>query len=104
MQLYFRHVDYRQFFRHYEKVCASYNRSNAKRCSFVSYKRGSERHNWERELFAQSRRVPFEGISIMIPEGYDARLRKEYGDYMQIPPPEKRQKHFIRELRFHFDD
>lgn len=84
MQLLFRHVDYRKVFRHYENVCAGYNRRNTKRCSYVAYKRGSERHNWERRWFESSRRVPFEGISIMIPEGYDPRLRKEYGDYMEI--------------------
>ena len=29
----------------------------------------------------------------------DAYMKNLYGDYMQIPPPEKRQKHFVKELR-----
>ena len=29
----------------------------------------------------------------------DVYLKNLYGDFMQIPPPEKRQKHFVRELR-----
>lgn len=35
-------------------------------------------------------RVPFEDMEICIPEGYDKYLTMVYGDYMQLPPVEKR--------------
>ena len=35
----------------------------------------------------------FEGKSYKIPVGYDQWLRAFYGDYMQLPPPEKRVSH-----------
>lgn len=35
----------------------------------------------------------FEGILVNIPVGYDTILRNIYGDYMQLPPPEKRRTH-----------
>ena len=41
----------------------------------------------------------FEDKEFCIPEEYDAMLRITYGDYMQIPPVEKRQSHFIEVYR-----
>lgn len=42
----------------------------------------------------------FESIDANIPNNYDKYLSALYGDYMQIPPPEKREKHFIIEINF----
>ncbi|MBQ9340570.1 MAG: LicD family protein [Paludibacteraceae bacterium] len=41
----------------------------------------------------------FEGEKVFIPNGYDAYLRNLYHDYMQLPPPEKRERHFIVDFR-----
>ncbi len=40
--------------------------------------------------FADTIAVPFEDFEINIPVGYDNILRQMYGDYMQLPPVEKR--------------
>ena len=45
------------------------------------------------EEFFPTRDVPFEDITVMIQNEYDALLRRGYGDYMQLPPPEKRYNH-----------
>ncbi|MCM1035562.1 MAG: LicD family protein [Paludibacter sp.] len=37
----------------------------------------------------------FEGVTVQIPNGYDAYLRNLYHNYMQLPPVEKRERHFI---------
>lgn len=37
--------------------------------------------------------VPFEDITVKLPRAYDAMLRRGYGDYMQLPPVEKRTNH-----------
>lgn len=37
--------------------------------------------------------MPFEGELFKVPSGYDEYLRKEYGDYMQLPPVEEREDH-----------
>ena len=43
--------------------------------------------------------VPFEDGQYPIPVGYERYLRKVYGDYMQMPPIEKRvNKHKLCEL------
>lgn len=52
------------------------------------------------EVFPKSVFVPaveavFEGVAAHIPNGYDAYLRNLYHDYMQLPPAEKRERHFI---------
>lgn len=37
----------------------------------------------------------FEGLDVLIPNGYDAYLKNLYHDYMKLPPVEKRERHFI---------
>ena len=51
--------------------------------------------NWivREEEFFPTRDVPFEDITVMIQNEYDALLRRGYGDYMQLPPPEQRYNH-----------
>ena len=48
----------------------------------------NKRSNWDDE-----KRVPFEDMMAPIPVGYDNYLRGVYGDYMQLPPEEKRITH-----------
>ena len=45
-------------------------------------------------------RVPFEDITVQLPAQYDAWLRRGYGDYMQLPPPEARIGHIPRIVDF----
>ncbi len=40
--------------------------------------------------YGQGRALMFEGLSVNAPEQYEAWLTQVYGDYMQLPPPEKR--------------
>ncbi|MBQ9205634.1 MAG: LicD family protein [Treponema sp.] len=54
----------------------------------------------EKSVFFPSVKHSFEGIEADIPNDYDKYLSALYGDYMQIPPPEKREKHFIVEIDF----
>lgn len=42
----------------------------------------------------------FEGKQYTIPKGYDNILRTIYGDYMQLPPMEKRVAHFPEIISF----
>ena len=44
--------------------------------------------------------LPFEDIKIKVPKNYDKILRELYGDYMQLPPKEKRQNHYPYILQF----
>ena len=44
----------------------------------------------DKNLFAQTLMMPFEGTMVPMPSGYDEILKLFYGDYMQLPPPDKR--------------
>jgi lipopolysaccharide cholinephosphotransferase len=48
---------------------------------------------YRREWFESSATLPFEGMTIAVPAGYDAVLRHRYGDYRQLPPEEQRVTH-----------
>ena len=44
--------------------------------------------------------VPFCDIQAPVFNNVDAYLKKLYGEYMTIPPVDKREKHYLKELRF----
>lgn len=65
------------------------NQSGGKRLvSFASYIYGLE--TYEKEWFSEYIEMPFADFKIRVPIGYDKYLKSVYGDYMQLPPEEKR--------------
>lgn len=40
--------------------------------------------------FSSMEKVPFEDITISVPNGYDRYLKMDFGDYMKLPPESKR--------------
>lgn len=42
----------------------------------------------------------FEGKEALMPHNYKQYLKNLYGDYMQVPPVEKRERHFICDISF----
>lgn len=55
---------------------------------------------YPRALFTDLTDAEFCGYEMKIPRDYDTYLRGEYGDYMQIPPPEKREIHSAYTIDF----
>lgn len=53
----------------------------------------SNRNRFERKEFENFVMMEFEGYSLRCPIGYDNILTKLYGDYMELPPIEKRATH-----------
>ena len=43
------------------------------------------------------REFSFEGLEVCLSGGYDHYLRHFFGDYMQLPPVEKRESHHFKE-------
>jgi lipopolysaccharide cholinephosphotransferase len=58
--------------------------------SFYAAARGYAKNVYPRRFFENRCNMMFEGKTYPIPEEYDALLKILYGDYHQIPPPEKR--------------
>ena len=52
-------------------------------------------NRYEKEWFSESILVDFEEYKFRAPIGYHEILIKMYGDYMQLPPEEKRVTHHI---------
>jgi len=48
--------------------------------------------------FGEGTAVEFEGFEVVIPENYDQYLKNVYGDYMTLPPVEKRVSHHYCEI------
>jgi lipopolysaccharide cholinephosphotransferase len=44
----------------------------------------------EKDFYEEYSMLPFEGIPMRVPTQYDKYLTRCYGDYMQLPPEEKR--------------
>lgn len=59
---------------------------------------------FDRSVFFPPRSVEFCGIQAPVFNDTDTYLKNLYGDYMQIPPVEKREKHFLKELSFGADE
>lgn len=84
---------YRRFLlKKMERICRRYDFNKAKNVMAYSGSYG------EREVFPKSWlegvvKMPFEGLSVNLFGGYDKYLHQLYGDYMQMPPIEKRISH-----------
>ena len=52
-----------------------------------------QKHRFSKSLFMSVVRIPFENRSFLGFKDYDIYLRNGYGDYMQLPPVEKRVAH-----------
>jgi len=79
----------------FEKVVDGVRKYSFDESAYVSSTFG--RHGmddlYEQGIFSGALQVPFEGRTVSIPSGYDAYLRKLYGDYMSMPPEEERKPH-----------
>lgn len=74
-----------------EKEMVKYNHLNTKRRGSFAFW-GAKHHPWvcSANAFNEYIDTPFENKRFRIIKGYDEYLRCQYGDYMQLPPEEKR--------------
>lgn len=56
------------------------------------------KNDYDKDIFDNAVYVEFEDTELPIPEGYHRYLTKAFGDYMTLPPPEKRQNHHAYEF------
>ena len=55
---------------------------------------------YPREWIMESIKMPFEGIMLPVPKGYDAYRKQLYGDYHILPPEDQREHHYIYSILF----
>jgi lipopolysaccharide cholinephosphotransferase len=83
-------IHYTRCIRRLLTLCKKYSYQNCSYCSDLSY---SGALRLDKTLFAEGMKGVFEGDIYTIPVGYDSWLNEVYGDYMQLPPEEKRMTH-----------
>ena len=67
----------------YERICTLFARHPGTYVCSTTFIQYLEKNTWERSWFSQAVYKPFENREIPVPIGSDARLKKEYGDYMK---------------------
>jgi lipopolysaccharide cholinephosphotransferase len=77
-------------------------RHETKYCSIPTGRKQYRGEIHKRDVFFPVKKSLFEGITVNIPNNVDVYLKGLYGDnYMQIPPIEKRERHFY--IKFSLD-
>ena len=74
---------------------------NTDMTGFVGIPTGRKLYNGEvfpSSVILNTVRTSFEGLDAPIPQGFDRYLKNLYGNYMEIPPPEDRERHFYTRL------
>lgn len=54
---------------------------------------------FDKSVFVPTKKAMFEGLEVYVPNDTDSYLRNLYGDYMTLPPVEKRERHFVYDLK-----
>lgn len=86
------------YMKKFEKLLTKYDFNKSKRIFYAwklqfSYKKTKKYTIFDSSIFKQTIGHKFEDTEIQIPIGYDKYLKQCYGDYMRIPPVEKRITH-----------
>ena len=82
-------LDLLKFQREYENLAKHYNYDESEYV-YASGGAYGKKDIFLRELFLNSIEIEFEGTTFIVPQCYDEYLKQLYGDYMQLPPIEKR--------------
>ena len=86
----------------YRKAKALSTAYNQEDCDAYAYFCDTDRYSnyFEKEDLFPLRKIQFEDIDLCFPKNLEKSLETTYGDYMQLPPVEKRKNHFPYRLKF----
>lgn len=56
-------------------------------------------YGYYRDWYENSKEIEFEGITFQGIKEYDSYLRFKFGDYLELPPIEKRKVHPVSEIK-----
>ena len=88
----------KRLYDYYDRIASSSN--GTKYCSIPTGRGMSKKECHPAEDFFPPKKTTFEGLEVLIPNHADKYLSNLYGNYMQIPPVEKRERHFYVKLDF----
>jgi lipopolysaccharide cholinephosphotransferase len=90
-----RHAYRQRLLRQMERICRQYDYDDS---TLVAVYCGSygPKEVFPKAWLAGQVMFPYEDMEVALPSGYDNYLRQYYGDYMQLPPEEKRVSHHLK--------
>jgi len=86
-------VSTKMLYRNYLRVATAYNRDEDKEYVTFFENFGSVRNKINKNEIFPLKKMKFEYLEIDIPNQYHEYLSRTYGDYMQLPPEDKRVNH-----------
>lgn len=92
---FFRDSYRRSLLRQMDAICALYDYEKAKNVVVYCGVYG-DREIYPKAWVCSAVEFPFEGLKVKLSVGYDKYLRQFFGDYMQLPPVDKRASHHIK--------
>lgn len=95
----------RWLYKQYIKAARKYNNSEKKSQYVTSFEYvGCLKDKVKKEALFPIKKLPFENLIINVPANNHEFLTKVYGDYMQLPPVDKRVNHMPLEIEFGEDN
>ena len=88
----------KRLYDYFDRLASSSN--GTKYCSIPTGRGLSKKECHPTEVFFPPKKATFEGMEVLIPNKENEYLSSLYGDYMKVPPPEKRERHFYVKLDF----
>ncbi len=93
----FSFCSYERWYDLYDKFVQS---NKSRYCTIPTGRKHYSGETLKAEVYFPPSEGIFEGIKVMLPNNPDAYLKNLYGDYMQIPPLEKRERHYFVKIDF----
>ena len=78
-----------------DEICRRYDFDTSRTVAGIAYGYGPQ-ERMDRESFVKPCKFEFEGLELDGPSCYDTYLKALYGNYMELPPEDKRKVHFMK--------
>lgn len=86
-------------YKSFTKFIRRYNKKKTKRIRIYALPVPGKEYGYLRNCFVKLVETDFEGVSLLGMKNYDTYLRYKYGNYMELPPEDKRMLHPVSKLK-----
>jgi len=96
MRVWFRFLSWvtgKNIYKMYSRLVEESNRKNTNLVRNLTFPVPNKEDGYPRKWYEESVELEFEGHWFMVNKFYEAWLKQEFGDYMELPPPERRKIH-----------
>lgn len=94
-----RRIPRKWMLKRYQRFIDRERRKNTQLVRILTFPTPKGVYGYQREWYTRLRRYPFGDMQLPGAEDYDEYLHVKYGDYMELPPMEKRKVHPVSRLK-----